>query len=285
VTVDLNGFTLGGFAGSGIAIYGPSSLTNIIIRNGAIKSFSADGIYLPSARNCRLEDLTITKNGSTGATVSDHCLISRCIFTENQGAGLKTGSRCIITDCEASGNTAGGIMASNYCIIRGSAVSQNAGTNGITAGISCVISECAASGNTSAGILAGSGSVIKDCAAESNGGNGIATDRSTVSGCTAWENSADGIQTDTSSLISGNTCRANLGNEIHVTGSLNRIDGNTATGISIGSGTIKVDAANNFIVRNSAEGYSIVGTQTIGPIVSLTGTITTNNPWANFQLP
>lgn len=46
--------------------------------------------------------------------------------------------------------------------------------------------------------------------------------------------------------------------------------------------TLDVDYSGSFIVRNTATGnstnYSISGTQTIGPIVTATGTITSTNP-------
>ena len=285
VTIDLNGFTFSGFSGSGIGIYGPSTMTNITIRDGTIKSFSADGIYLPSTRNCRLEDLIVAKNGSNGATVGDDALVGRCGFIENQGVGLKGGHQCVINGCNVAANTGGGIVVSNYCTIQGSTASLNTGTNGITTGDGCVVSGCAASQNFGSGISTGSGGVIKDCAADLNVAHGIVADRATISGCTAWSNNGDGIRSATSSLITGNACRANVANEIHVTDTLNRIDGNSATGIIAGSGTIRVDVAGNFIVRNSAQGYNTNGTiQTIGPIITTTGTISTNNPWANFQL-
>ncbi len=43
----------------------------------------------------------------------------------------------------------------------------------------------------------------------------------------------------------------------------------------------------NFIIGNSASNctvsFAITGTQTIGPVITATGTITSSNPWANFS--
>ena len=70
-----------------------------------------------------------------------------------------------------------------------------------------------------------------------------------------------------------------------VLGGGTRVENNNVSGNDYG---ISVSGDGNFIVRNSAHGnftsnYNIGGTQTIGPIVSTTGVITTNNPWANFS--
>ena len=71
---------------------------------------------------------------------------------------------------------------------------------------------------------------------------------------------------------------------IHSTGFGSRIEGNTVTRNDRG---IDVDNDANFITRNSASqngtNYVITGVQTIGPIITATGTISNLNPWANFS--
>jgi len=141
-----------------------------------------------------------------------------------------------------------------------------------------VVVQCAAYGNDNTnlpslatqgiGIYAEVGSTIRDCATGLNAG--------------------DGIRVSADTFVAGNTCRANGnggdGAGIHATSGDNRIDGNTVTDNDRG---IEVDIAGNLIVRNSASGnstnYVITGTQTIGPIITATGTITNTNPWANFS--
>ncbi|MFH0794250.1 MAG: hypothetical protein V2A74_09500, partial [bacterium] len=76
----------------------------------------------------------------------------------------------------------------------------------------------------------------------------------------------------------------NDGAGIHATGAGNRIEGNNVTRSDRG---IDVDVGGNFIASNTAHGnttnFSITGTQTIGPIITATGTITTTIPTANFS--
>ncbi len=64
-----------------------------------------------------------------------------------------------------------------------------------------------------------------------------------------------------------------------MTGTGNRIENNLVTNTDRG---IEVDVDGNFIIRNTASGnttaFSITGTQTIGLIITATGTITTTNP-------
>ena len=64
----------------------------------------------------------------------------------------------------------------------------------------------------------------------------------------------------------------------------NRVEGNSLIDNDRG---LDVGTAGNFIVCNTATGnstnYSISGMQTIGTIVTATGTIASTNPWANFE--
>ena len=89
------------------------------------------------------------------------------------------------------------------------------------------------------------------------------------------------------SLVFGNGITGvGIGAGIHATAADNRIEGNNVTDNDRG---IDVDTAGSLIVKNSASGngppatdnYVITGTQTIGAIVTATGTIAAD-PWANF---
>ncbi|RLA59847.1 MAG: hypothetical protein DRQ89_13570 [Epsilonproteobacteria bacterium] len=167
--------------------------------------------------------------------------------------------------------------------------------------IGCSATSNEGTGSSSYGIYAGSGSTVVECAATSNSntnspssssqGVGFYVSRSTVKDCTASFNQGDGIQVHSDCLVvggdfSGNGFDAGEGAGIHLTGSFgdNRIESNTVTDNDRG---IDVDSPGNLIIRNSASGnstdYAIIGTQTIGPIITATGTITNTNPWANFS--
>lgn len=108
---------------------------------------------------------------------------------------------------------------------------------------------------------------------------------STVYSCTASANKGDGINITGDTIVRENTSDGN-GAGIHATGNDNRIEGNNVTDNDRG---IDVGLAGNFIVKNTASGnpagahYVFIGVQTVGPIVSATGTIVNTNPWANFE--
>jgi hypothetical protein len=92
VTIDLNGFTIQGAAGShhGIYIYG--SHTNITICNGIITGWGWDGISFnyPSMppQNVVLANLSITGNTGNGITIGNGYVISNCSIQNNGSAGI-----------------------------------------------------------------------------------------------------------------------------------------------------------------------------------------------------
>lgn len=209
-------------------------------------------------------------NSTSGILVLDASTITHCVAVRNGGYGINATSSVTVTDCTASSNGGGGIDLA----------------------LGCVASGCTARNNTLEGIHAGAACVVVDCSAESNGDVGIfAGTGSTVKSCVAKENTSDGIKVTLSCNVLYNQCYRNGfqtgdGAGIHVAGSAtdNRIEGNNVIDNDRG---IDVDAAGNLIIKNSASGnttnYAITGTQTIGPIITATGTITSKNPWANFE--
>ena len=101
------------------------------------------------------------------------------------------------------------------------------------------------------------------------------------------ENSGDGIEIGGESFVTGNHSRRNGnggdGAGIHVTGFGTRVEENHVSNNDRG---IDVDAGGNLIIKNSASGnatdYDLAGTNTVGVIVTATGTISAD-PWANFS--
>jgi len=78
VTLDLNGFTIIGVAGSsdGIFVNGINAF-NITIRNGTVGNWGTDGIGASIANSCQFDELRVSQNGTYGGitaiNVSDIC--------------------------------------------------------------------------------------------------------------------------------------------------------------------------------------------------------------------
>src|SRR5262245_29378661 len=93
VTIDLMGFELAGGSGSAISLSGARS--NIWIRNGTLRAWSAWGVNMALGYGCVLENLHVSRNGSS------------TLF-----GGVRLGSASVLRHCLADGNTGPGILVS-----------------------------------------------------------------------------------------------------------------------------------------------------------------------------
>jgi hypothetical protein len=159
---------------------------------------------------------------------------------------------------------------------------------GAVTGNEALVENCLAEGNATVGIEVFGDSRVTGCIAIGNAVGIKASFGTLIEGNTVNSSGNDGILAFASNRITGNVCSGNGngvsdGAGIHATGAGNHIEGNTVIAADRG---YDVDAAGNFIARNTARScttaYATTGTQTIGPIITATGTITTSNPWANF---
>lgn len=143
VTLDLNGFTIsgGGVSDTGIYLGGSSTITNVTIRNGGLRSFKT-GIDAFNGLDCRFEGLVVLDTG----------------FLDPTPSGIAIGVRgAIISHCVASGNDGSGIVASEGSIVVHCIANRNAGTGiDIDAGL---VSDCAAIGNAT-NVAATSGATV-----------------------------------------------------------------------------------------------------------------------------
>jgi parallel beta-helix repeat protein len=256
VSIDLNGFTLyGNPSAQAIAQYNAGAANRVSIRNGKLVGWGS-GVYLTiytTPTNCQIADLVVTGTGA--------------VFSYGIVAGYDaTVARCTVTGF--SGSSSSGIALN--------------GDRGIIQ--SCLVADCAA------GISTGSYALVADCSVRNClNGYGIFT----FSSCTVRNNVVDGclggIRVSSSCIVAGNNCQNSVSARagIDVLGSTDRIEDNLLNhngyGIQTGNST-----TNNFVVRNFASGnttanYNFIGTVAAGPIVTGTGTIATNNPWANFS--
>ncbi len=272
VTLDLNGFSLIGVAGSGDGINVPCCLTpNVVIRNGYVRSWGGYGIHALS-RVARIERITAARNGGWG------------IYNDPGSADTLTH----IISCEAQFNgflmgATGGIQGSQGTIVD-SIARGNTGT-GINSGASSVTG-CVAVNNNGNGIVGGGS--FTGCTSTRNTGDGIkANIGSTVSGCTALNNTGDGIEVSFNSTVIGNNCSGNDAVGINLAGRRSRIEGNNVQQNGTGIGGVGIK---NLIIKNSAArnatNYNISADNAVGEIVDVTATggapFTSGSPWANF---
>ena len=131
VTLDLNGFSLTGTAGSinGIAV--SSSCRNLSIYNGGVSAWGASGISASNATASRFENVHLLNNALEGITLGSNSFAFRCFAYNNGGSGLRVvGSGSRIEDNQANANGGWGfrVDAAGNLIVKNSAVA-NTGTN------------------------------------------------------------------------------------------------------------------------------------------------------------
>jgi hypothetical protein len=327
VTLDLNGFDLSGVAAMG-AFDGINvstiGLTNITILNGSIRSWGDEGIDLGTVAVTisRIDGVSARGNAGNGILAGGTSTVTDCTATSNGGSGISTGITSHLTNCSASNNTSNGINATIASTLTGCSASTNTGFGivvgnggtasncsaydnasfGISVGLSSTAINCSAYSNTGGGFFVSTGSSLTNCSAYSNSGNGIVASFASIIGCTTRSNYIDGIQVSSSCIVRGNISALNginttAGANIHATGSDNRIEENNCLSADFG---VKVDAAGNFIVRNSGTGstveWEMVANNVVGPILdrrspssaavsgySYAGSLGTTDPNANFS--
>jgi len=268
VTIDLNGYTLQGVAGSLEGIVPDTGLrTLLIIRNGMIAGWGSHGIDLdfgaPSTSLGNvIEDVLAVSNVGDGIKVPDGSSVSRCVAARNGGAGFVTSNNAIFIACTAQGNTA----------------------NGFSAGFGCL---------------------YRDCIARSNGGSGFApTGTGKFTNCSATNNSVFGFELNSSQAFdcfaaSNGTTNFRLSSNCHVVQCESQAGpigfDVTSTGNSIernkcvGSTTVgfRVTGTANLIIGNAASGgparYTIAAGNSVGPILTAPLMAPATNPTANYD--
>lgn len=290
VTLDLNGFQVVGVAGAlvGVGDDGSSTRVGITVRNGIVRNWPGGGVRFSRFGGSRLHHyngLTLRSNG-VGTT----------------GAGLECRDSAVVVNCEASGNLGGGFIVTDGCLAQNCTSFQNTGS-GFEAGFGAQISNCVSRDNTGAGFQASGDSLFSGCAAMINDLDGFNVIRATLNACqasfntgvgfvggsgssftdcNAANNTAGGISVSTSTVRGCQVIAGVYG--IRVSGSDSRIEDNNVSAATTG---FEVIGSGNFIIKNTASGgttrYSIGGTNTVGPIVTATGIITSTVPTANFE--
>ncbi|MGD9790049.1 MAG: right-handed parallel beta-helix repeat-containing protein [Phycisphaerales bacterium] len=304
VTLDLNGLSLQGVAGSldGISVT-VSNASGIAISNGTIRAWGGDGVDLRTVvtNATRVERVSSITNAGTGIGTYNNATIIDCNAFNNSGSGFVLERHCTITSCTAGTNSLQGISANRGCTITNCTASNNL-QNGILASTGCAITNCTAYANTLNGIVGSHECVLTSCVAAANGADGLsAGGDALISGCVATENGGDGIEVGVSCTVRGNHAGSNgsiLADSagIHTLSTDNRIEGNICLFNLRG---VSVSSAGNFIVRNNCSNnttnWVIAANNLIGPIMDRSSfsspavngnaadsTLITSDPHANF---
>ncbi len=328
VTIDLCGFNLAGGGGlsDGIATSSGSSANpaNVVVLNGTISNWVGDGIDFLTvfSPNCRVCDIHATGNGGVGIKTGNSYLLERCSARLNGGGGINAGNQGIMRACQTLSNSTAGMVVGQgstisdcfsgfnlgvvdamrtggYCSIANCTVNSSSG-NGLVVGTVSTINGCTVNGSSLAGITAGTGCTIAHCSVNfAQTINIIVGTGCTVADCTVQFGNLGGIECSSQCVIRNNLCSLNAngsatGFNIHATGADNRIEGNNCTQAVRG---IKVDAAGNFLSRNTCSGNSnnyelvagnvvlIVSGATSGAILGSSGGVApgSTDPNANFS--
>ena len=133
VTLDLNGFTLTGVAGSldGIKVI-PRSPTpfprqNLKVHNGAVRNWGGGGVTGESSMlNAQFSDLRLFNNGGHGIAAGPACQVRRCFVKSNGGSGIRhVNQSAVIEDNEVRGNSIGLDLVGTEAVVRNNIVRGN----------------------------------------------------------------------------------------------------------------------------------------------------------------
>lgn len=276
VTIDLNGFTIKGVAGSMTGILGTTK-DRVKVRNGRIVGMSTGISILPSTiyhQAISLEDL----------------VISQCT-----GYGVNIGSGSLINcQIERSGSIGAFITANTTSTVEGCTFYDN-GSDGLNM-YNGTVRNSSASSNNGTGISVATGTVL-GCTAADNF-VGIIIEAGVVKDSTVQDSRDLGIRANGNALISNNSISNNtfidqsIGIQVQNT-SGTRIEGNAITRMYVG---VSLLTGNNYAVSNSFRGcthaFNVAANNRIGAIVTATaspmfignvgGGLGTTDPYANI---
>lgn len=251
VTLDLNGFSVIGVAGSGTGITCGPICRNNVVRNGLVLEWGNRGVEFivtgfSSALLC--ENVRAINNLGTGIYMEGAGTVTKCVAFQNLLDGIACGG--IVSHCRAEGNLGNGIsFAANPFI-----------------GLKVV--SCFAINNRLDGIRGVFRYEVIDCHASENSGYGIRLGAlGTVTGSTCSRNGvgsplteSGGILADDDTVIKGNLLLGNEPNGLEVAGTGNTIIRNVVT-----------ESTNNYVIAagNNVGPISMAADAT-SPVVNIT---------------
>ncbi len=285
VTIDLNGFTLNGVAGSLKGIGGDGGVTPIVtVRNGTVTGFGSQGVEAVIA-----QDLRVLQNGGIGILLTDQGIVSDCVVRGNGNilgsAGIQTAASCIVRNCTVQSNGGasggGGIVVAENCRVEACIVVSNGNLSnsglawGIYAGFDSIVERCRVNANgtttnpnNSGGVIASAGAEVRD--------NQLYLNRNV--GVSSW-----GEAKISNNKIQGSGPTTGFGILLQASSAVveNNFIASYGTGIRTIAGVTGCTIVRN-TVRGSATPYDIVGSNDLGPIGTAASA---TSPFANTQTP
>ncbi len=176
VTIDLNGFTLIGEAGSLSGITGGGA--NLLIRNGHIRDWDEHGIDVSaSVRGGVIEQVNIIGIPNFGIHFPFAGLIRECTINQCTGGGIFTDCCVMVRDCQF-GEISGGLgIASVQNVVVLDCIFNNCNAGGIDAGFDGLVAQCTITFSGNDGIVAKGNYLIRNNKVDA-GGTGILVDGS-----------------------------------------------------------------------------------------------------------
>jgi len=281
VTLDLNGYSLIGVAGSLDGVRAElAGSKQVAIRNGVIRDWQARGISAVATTEVHVEDVRLNSNLGDGMRVGPRSIVRDTTSLANGGIGIYVETGGTIIGCTAGSNTGGGVLTAGNSLVASTTALDSTNQTGIALNPGSIAIDCIAQQNF-VGIAASAGSRVVHSVARANfiGING--SDRTSIEECTADVNTDDGIRVGNGGLVRGNVLTGNTGDGIQASAG-NRIEENQASANGVG---IRVVGTNNLVVKNSAfqntTEFVIAAGNKAGAI---SADPTTANPWANHDL-
>jgi parallel beta-helix repeat protein len=242
VTLDLNGFTLQGVAGSAYGIQSAvgGGLQRVTVRNGSVNGWGQAGVDLgfnAGGKGCLIENIH-TSGNNNGIRTTDQGVVRACTAIGNTNTGITVGLGGTAENCVARSNTGSGFVLQGDVVVRG----------------------CSAYGNSIHGFTTSNpNGLVVDCVADGNTQNGINANQSiNVQRCTASGNTGDGIFANGSCKVEGCFCSGNGSATVFSAGircqSSNQITGNTCISNHYG---FRLESNGNFVARNMATGNTV----------------------------
>lgn len=249
VTLDLNGFTVAGVAGSTSGVV-CAVRNRIEIRNGTVHGIAGVGIEALQASAVCVRNVHV-----------DDCLIS----------GIRLGTDCRAEDCTSRDNAGTGISVEAGGVIRGCDASGN--LDGFDVGGGSAAEGCLAHDNTRDGFVSSDGVNFSACSATANGRDGIVlTWGSQARGCFAHSNTRHGIAFGSYCTIEGNTVRGNDGAGLYSPSNGQRtvVRGNSSSQNGVG---LQLDGGANLVLGNTCTSnttnFIIVANNRVATIVTM----------------
>jgi hypothetical protein len=252
VTIDFCGFTLRGTGpGSSVGIQ-TEAIQNLTLRDGTVRDWSGDGLYMTGAYDVTIDNLHVTGCGATGMDLYNTVRIRDCVVDSNGGWGIQAGVGAVITGCTVRGNGSqaggqGGINVGDGANVSGCSFYLNRGTS-LKAGDNATLSQCNVlttlatdAGNEGNGIVTGDGASLTGCAAQDCRRHGIETgDNCSMTNCVSQGNDRLGFVVGFTGTLLNCSARDCGGGGINMQGGTAvgcHADGCTYAGIYVNSST------------------------------------------------